>query len=74
MTNLKTKNNQKYQKIELYLSLTTRELKKKHSFRLVGGAEMGSQGGEDVQQGGGWKTGEGKASAGRPGGLTLACG
>ena len=46
-TNLKTKNNQKCKKTELYGSLTTKELKKKHSFRLVGGAEMGSQDGED---------------------------
>ena len=31
------------QKIELYGSLTTKELKKKHSSRLVGGVETGSQ-------------------------------
>ena len=37
-TNLKTKNNQNCQKIKLYGSLTTKELKKKLS-RLVGGAE-----------------------------------
>ena len=55
--NLKRKNNQNCQKIELYASLTTRELKKKHSFRPVGGAEMGSQGREDLWQGGGWRTG-----------------
>ena len=42
-TNLKTKNNQNCQKIELYGSLTTKELKKKHSSRPVGGAEMGSR-------------------------------
>ena len=47
-TNLNTKNNQNYQKIKLYGSLTTKELKKKHSSRLVGGEEMGSQGGEDM--------------------------
>ena len=41
-TNLKTKNNQKCQKIELYRSPTTKELKEKHSFRLVGGVETGS--------------------------------
>ena len=41
-TNLKTKNNQNCQKIELYGSPTTKELKKKLSSRLVGGAEMGS--------------------------------
>ena len=33
------------QKIKLYDSLTTKRLKKKHSLRLVGGTEMGSQGG-----------------------------
>ena len=49
-TNLKTKNNQKYQKIELYGSLTTNELKKKHSSRPEGGVA------EDTQQGGGWRT------------------
>ena len=32
-------NNQKWQKIKLYGSLTTKELKTKHSSRLVGGAE-----------------------------------
>ena len=41
--NLKTKNNQNRQKIELYGSPTTKEIKKKHSSRLVRGAEMGSQ-------------------------------
>ena len=48
-TNLKTKNNQNCQNIELYGSPTTKELKKKQSFRMVGGAEMGSRGGEDMQ-------------------------
>ena len=42
-TNLKTKNNQNCQNIELYGSQTTKELKKKHSFRPLGGAEMGSR-------------------------------
>ena len=37
-TNLKTKNKNS-QKIKLYGSLTTKELKKKHSSRPVGGAE-----------------------------------
>ena len=41
-TNLKTKNNQNYQNIEMYGSPTTKELKKKHSSRSVGGTEMGS--------------------------------
>ena len=47
--------------------MTTKELKKKHSSRLVGGAEMGSWGGEDMQQGNG-PGGHG------PGGPTFACG
>ena len=55
-TNLKTKNNQNCQKIELYGSLAAKELKKKHSFRLVRGAETGSQDGQDAQQGGDWRT------------------
>ena len=54
MTNLKIKNNQNCQKIKLYESLTSKELKKKHSSRLVGGVETGSQGREDTQQGSGW--------------------
>ena len=48
-TNLKTKNNQNCQKIELCGSSTTKELKKKHSSRLVGEVETGSQGREDGQ-------------------------
>ena len=39
-TNLRTKNNQNCQKIELYGSPTTKALKKKHLPRPVGGAEM----------------------------------
>ena len=35
-TNLKTKNNQNCQKIKLYGSPTTKQLKKKHSSRPVG--------------------------------------
>ena len=42
-TNLRTKNNQNCQKIKLYGNLTTKELKKKHSYRPVGEAEMGSR-------------------------------
>ena len=56
--NLKTKKYQSCQKIKLYGSLTTKELKKQHSFRPVGGAETGSQSGEDSQQGSGWQTGQ----------------
>ena len=62
-TNLKTKNNQNCQKIKLYGSPTTKELKKKHSF--TGGKDRdGNPGEEDMQQGGrpggqgsGWWTG-----------------
>ena len=46
------KNSENCQKIELYGSLTPKELKKKRSSRLIGGAEMGSQGGKDSWQGG----------------------
>ena len=42
-TNLKTKTNQNCQKIKLYGSQTTKELKKKHSFRLVGGEVQEAQ-------------------------------
>ena len=54
--NLKTKNNHSCQKIKLHGSSTTKEIKKKHSSRLVGGVEMGSQGREDSRQGGSWQT------------------
>ena len=37
------KNNQNCQKIELYGSPTTKELKKKHSSKTVGGVETHSQ-------------------------------
>ena len=66
-TNLKTKNNQNSQKIEVYGSPTTKELKKKHSFRPVGGVEMGSWGGEDLGKEGGWRTKSSKTAAGGPG-------
>ena len=52
-TNLKTKTDQNFHKIKLYGIPTTKELKKKHSSRLVGGVEMGSRGGEDAEHGGG---------------------
>ena len=44
ITNLKTKNYQDCEKIELCGNPTTKELKKKHSFRWVEGAESGSLG------------------------------
>ena len=63
--NLKTKKiNHNCQKIELYESLTTKELKRKHSFRLVGGAEKGSWDGEDMWQGGNWSVWADEAAAG----------
>ena len=51
--NLKTINNQKCQRIKLYGTPTTKELKK-HSSRPVGGADTGhgQPRGEDTQQGG----------------------
>ena len=57
-TNLKTNNNQNCQKIKLYRSPTTKELKKKHSSRPVGGVETGGSGGEDSWQVCGWQTGQ----------------
>ena len=45
-TNLKTKNTQSCQKIELYGSPTTKDLKKPYSSRQVGGVETGSWGRE----------------------------
>ena len=57
ITNLKIKNNQNCQKIELYGSPRTKELKKKHSSRQVEGVEIGSQGGAHICQGSGWQTG-----------------
>ena len=58
ITNLKTKNNQNCQKIKLYGSSTTKELKKKHPSRLVGGVETGSHGRKDVRQSRGWLIGQ----------------
>ena len=72
--NLKAKINQNFQKIELYRILTTKELKKKHSSRPVGGKGMGGRDGEDAQQGGSWRAGAGKLAAGREGGPTFVYG
>ena len=72
-TILKTKNNQNCQKIELYGSPTTKELKKKHSFRLVEGWRQvaGGQRGCTARQ---WLADSAdKAAAGGPGGHTSAC-
>ena len=48
ITNLKTKSNQNCQKIKLYGSPTTTDLKKEQSFKLVGVAKSGSQGGKNL--------------------------
>ena len=61
-TNFETENNQNYQKIELYGSPTTKELKKRHSSRLVGVAETNSWVREDSQQGGSLRTRAGNAT------------
>ena len=55
-TNLKSKNNQNCQEIELYGSPTTKEIKKKHSSSQVGGVETENLGREDTQQGSDWQT------------------
>ena len=55
-TNLETKNNQNYQKIEPYGSQTTKELKKKLSSREVGVVETGIRAG-GVVEGGDWWSG-----------------
>ena len=80
-TNLKTKNNHNSQKIELYGSLTTKELEKKYSSRPEGRVDMGSKGREDFRQGSCWRTrvgkvgsgGLGEVVAGRAGGPTFVC-
>ena len=71
ITNLKMKNNQKWQKIKLYGSLTTKELKKKHSSRLLGKAEMDSW----AERAPGKVTGgQGKVAAGGASSPTFVCG
>ena len=50
---IKNKNNQNCQKVQQYGSPSTKNLKKKHSFRLVEGEEMGNWDREDVRQGSG---------------------
>ena len=60
----KDNNNQNFQKIGLYVSPTSKELKKKHSYRMGGGVETGSQGGEMC----------GKTATGGLGGHTFICG
>ena len=63
-THLKTKNNQNCQIIELYGSPTTKGLKKKRSFGLVG---------ENAQQGRGWRIGQVVQQAGGMGSSTFVC-
>ena len=68
----KLKNNQNYQIIILYGSPKTKELKKKHSFRMVGGADMGS--GAERMPGKAVADGqEGEVAASRPDGPTFTC-
>ena len=70
-TNLKIRNNQNCQKIIRYGSPTTKELKKKHSSRPVGGAEMGSW--VERIRGKAEAGGPGEVAAGRQGSPTFAC-
>ena len=51
----KNKKQEELTENQLYGSLTTKEIKKKHSSRPVGVVEMGSQA-EDLRQGGVWWT------------------
>ena len=74
--NLKTKNNQNCQKVELYGSPTTKEIKKMHASRPVGGARRaaGSErthGKVLTQRGGGLWNRAGQAAAIRPCGPTF---
>ena len=71
-TNLKTKNNQNCQKMELYRSPTTEELKKKHSSRPVGGLERDS--GAERTHHKAAAGGPGKVAAGGAGSPTFANG
>ena len=48
----------------------TKEIKKKHSSRPVGGVEMGSRGREDSRQGSGWQTQRGGGLWNRAGSAT----
>ena len=64
--------NQNCQKIELYGSLTTKELEKKHSSRLVEGAETGSWVERTHSKVAAGRLG--KAVAGGPGDPTFVCG
>ena len=64
-TNLKTKITQNCQKIKLYGSPTTKDLKEPYSYRQVGGVEMGT-GAEKMQCGGG-------KAASAMGGPTFTC-
>ena len=57
ITNLKTKNNQNWQKIKLYLSPTTKELKEETFIQTARRGRDQQPGGEDSQQGGVWRTG-----------------
>ena len=69
----KSKNNsQNFQKIKLYGSLTTKDLKKPQSSRWVGWAEM-QRWGREVRRGGAAQRGSGGGGMGK-GGPTFMCG
>ena len=72
ITNSKIKNNQNCQKIELYGNLTKKQVRK-HSSRLVGGAETGNWGGKDAKLGVRWRIWVGEVVAGRSGTSTFMC-
>ena len=58
--------------MELYGSPTTKEIKKTHSSGRRG--RDGQLGGEDSQQGGGWRTRVGEVAAGGRDSPTFKCG
>ena len=70
-TNLKTKNNQNCQKIELYGSLITKKLKKKHYPDWKEGQTWAGE--AERTHGKAAAHGPGEVVAGRAGGPTFAC-
>ena len=72
-TKSQTNNSQNCQKIELYGSPTTKDLKKPYSSRWAGGAEMQRQGGEARRLGVAWRGGSNADKMGT-GSLIFMCG
>ena len=68
---LKTNKTQNCQKIELYVSLTTKDLKKPHSSRQVGRVEMTGQTGMGGEV---WRPSVAQRGGGRMGGPTFTGG